>query len=386
MARKRKNGEGTWGKKTVHGIVYRFYRDADGKYFYGKTEKEVKEKIKNAPKDKKLKNGNKGQLFGDYILIWMESKKNTIERTTYDSYLDAINTRLINFSEYDLANVEMSALNDEMIQAYLDTLATRYSLNSIKKTYGLIKQCLYYAEAKKDIEPLYLNVTVKMPSEANVAVKKKEICVPTVEEMNMICKEARSCWKNGARRYGNASWIVVFIAYTGLRVSEAIGLQWKNVNMDKKKITVNQSLALVREENEEHGKKRSHIKKRTKTKDSKRVVPLPDQAVGVLQYFEKYRKTDDDFVFVNGKNGNHYTRRLVEGTLERIIKNSECKDKNFTPHSFRHGYGSILLSKGAKINEVSELLGHSDVAFTYNVYIRVYDEDKRAAVDILNHI
>ena len=344
MARKRKNGEGTWGEKTVNGNAYRFYRDADGKYFYGKTDKEIKEKIKNAPKGKNLKNGKKGKLFGDYILTWLEGIKSGIELTTYNSYLDAINTRLINFTEYDLANVEMSALSDAMIQSYLNVLATKYSLNSIKKTYGLIKKCLRYAEVKKEIEPLNLDITVKMPSEANVAVKKKEINVPTVEEVNMICKEAYSCCKNGARKYGNASQVVVFIAYTGLRVSEAIGLQWKNVSMDKREIVINQSLALVHEENEEHKKQYFHIKKGVKSADSKRIVPLPDKAIEVLQYFEKYRKQDDDFVFVNGKNGNHYTRRLVERTLERIVNNSECKDKEFTPHSLRHGYGSILLS------------------------------------------
>ena len=188
MARKRKNGEGSWGKKTIKGKVYRYYRDVDGKYIYGTTEKEIREKIKNASKDKNLKNGRKGNLFGDYILTWLESIKAGVELTTYNSYVDAINTRLINFPEYDLANVEMGTLTDAMIQSYLNALAAKYSLNSIKKTYGLIKKCLRYAEVKKE------------------------------------------------------------------------------------------------------------IKKGAKTTDSKRVVPLPDKAVEILQYFEKYRKSDDGFV------------------------------------------------------------------------------------------
>lgn len=386
MARKRKNGEGSWGKKTIKGKVYRYYRDVDGKYIYGTTEKEIKEKIKNASKNKDARNGKQDNLFGNYILRWLEGIKSSIELTTYNSYLDSINTRLINFTEYDLANVEMSALTDAMVQSYLNALAAKYSLNSIKKIYGLIKKCIRYAEVKKDIEPLNLDVTVKMPSEANVAVKKKEINVPTVEEMNMIYREANSLCKNGARKYGNASLVVVFIAYTGLRVSEAIGLQWKNVDMDKREIVINQSLALVHEENEEHERQYFHIKKGVKTTDSKRIVPLPDKAIEVLKFFEKYRKVDDDFVFVNGKNGKHYTRRLVERTLERIVNNSECKEKGFTPHSLRHGYGSILLSEGVDIKLVSDLLGHSDVAFTYNVYINIFDKDKKAAVEKLNHI
>lgn len=41
---KRKNGEGSYGTKKIKGIVYQYYRDSNGKYFYGKTMKELREK------------------------------------------------------------------------------------------------------------------------------------------------------------------------------------------------------------------------------------------------------------------------------------------------------------------------------------------------------
>ena len=59
-------------------------------------------------------------------------------------------------------------------------------------------------------------------------------------------------------------------------------------------------------------------------------------------------------------------------------------EENYTPHSLRHGYGSILLSKGVDIKVVSELLGHKDITTTYNIYIKVYNKDKDKAVDIFN--
>ena len=72
--------------------------------------------------------------------------------------------------------------------------------------------------------------------------------------------------------------------------------------------------------------------------------------------------------------------------MERIVNNSRCQEKNYTPHSLWHGYGSILLSMGTDIKIVSELLGHSDVSFTYNVYIGIFDRDKHDAVMKLNQI
>lgn len=175
MAKKRRNGEGTWGNKTISGIPYVFYRDAEGKYFYGKTEKAVKAKIKQVKSVSKMTvSDKKEQTFGEYMLLWLQSIRTGIEPTTYQSYLDAVNARLINYKAYDLANVRLAELSSKMLQDYLNSLAERYSLNSIKKVWGLIKTCIRYAEAKTDIEPMYLQVTVTTPSEANVSVKKKK--------------------------------------------------------------------------------------------------------------------------------------------------------------------------------------------------------------------
>lgn len=386
MAGKRKNGEGSWGKKKIHGDEYFYYRNADGRYFYGKTEKDVRVKIKESKTGKQPEKKNAREMtFGEYVLAWLESIRTGIEATTYQSYLDAVNARLINYKAYDLANVKLSELSDKMFQDYLNSLAEKYSLNSIKKVWGLIKTCVQYAEAKKDIKPLYLKVTVTTPSEANVSVKKKDISIPSAEEVQMIYEEAMSSCSNGAKKYGNAAYVIILIMYTGMRVSEAIGLQWKDVDIERREIAVNQSLAMIRED--KAGKSSYSYKvKAAKTKDSRRKIVLPDKAVEALKYFRQYYTDDNDFVCVNAKNQNHYTRRQIERSMERIVENSRCQTKNYTPHSLRHGYGSILLSMGTDIKIVSELLGHSDVSFTYNVYIGIFDRDKHDAVMKLNQI
>ncbi|MGN0376076.1 MAG: hypothetical protein ACI4ED_00415, partial [Suilimivivens sp.] len=83
MSGKRKNGEGTWGKKTIKGFVYTFYRDSDGRYYYGKTEKEVREKIKKESVNKTVKKGTAVQTLGEYMSDWLESQRNSVEATTY---------------------------------------------------------------------------------------------------------------------------------------------------------------------------------------------------------------------------------------------------------------------------------------------------------------
>ena len=382
MARKRKNGEGTWGEKKINGTVYKFYRDKDLKYTYGKTVSEIKKKLEN--KSLPVTTNDSHITFGEYIIEWLNINKTSIEDTTLNAYEDAITTRLINYKKYDLANVEMSSLNSKMFQDYLNSLAENYSLNSIKKTWGLIKSCITYAEIKKDIEPLHLKELIRTPSEAKVANKKREIIAPTIEEINLINTELMRKYSNGKNVYGNAAYVIVLIMYTGLRVSEAIGLKWENVDLNKNEIIIDQSLANVRKVDNDGNTFYQYRSKTVKTKQSKRTIPLPEKARAAILFFEKYKDNKDGFVCVNDKNFNHYTRRQIERTLKRVVDNSKCIVKSYTPHILRHGYGSILLSKGVDIKIVSELLGHEDVSFTYNVYIDIFKNDKQEAVKVLN--
>ena len=383
MAKKRKNGEGTWGTKIIKGETFKFYRDVNGKYTYGKTDVAIKKKLSEKSQVQEI---TKQEItFGEYVLEWLKRLKTSVEQTTYNSYEDAITTRLINYKKYDLSNVLLCELTDTMFQNYLDTLAQDYSLNSIKKTWSLIKKCVSYGEIRKDIPILHLKELIKVPSEANVAHKRKEISVPTVEEVEFIYKECKRLDSNKNMWYGNAAYVIILIMYTGMRISEALALKWSNINKENDGyiINIDSALAKIRSIDDNGNLIYTHSIKSTKSSKSKRSIPLPDRAVESIHFFEQFKENDNDFVCVTN-NHTHYQRRNVEKTLSRIIKNSDCQDKNYTLHSLRHGYGSILLSKGVDIKIVSELLGHEDISFTYNVYIKAFEQDKNEAVMKLN--
>ena len=102
----------------------------------------------------------------------------------------------------------------------------------------------------------------------------------------------------------------------------------------------------------------------------------------MLKYFElkNTNHKPDDYVCIT-KNKTQMERRNVNKTLKRMIKDSECSVKDFSAHTLRHTYGSILLSEGVEIKKVSELLGHSDISTTYNIYIGILEEDKQSEVE-----
>lgn len=400
MAGRRKNGEGTWGKKKIKGIEYEYYRDVTGDYTYGKTVKEVKEKIKVKNEKKKSTiqiNENNLYTFGDYATYWVKIKKIEIQDGSFDDYEDIIRVRLVEFKKYDLAGKQLKSLTYDMFQDYINALTTKYALGTIKKTWGIIKQIVKYGEVVGDIEKgtfASINELVKLPTEEKVAVKEKEVQAIIEEDMEILYQESFRKYPNAERKmYGNAAQVLVLIMYSGLRISEACGLRWFNVNMSSKTITITNSIKRIKLrdkdgniiKNEDGTAKYKIIIKKPKTKKGEREIPIPNRGMEMLQYFESLNPehSEEDFVCLNSV-GNHYMPRQVERCLETMLKRANCSTTEYTPHSLRHGYGSVLISKGADIKLVSELLGHKDVTTTYNIYIKIFKKDKTKAVALFD--
>lgn len=385
---KRKNGEGSWGTKTIKGTVYQYYRSQDNKYTYGRTIKEVKEKLKS---NVNKSNASKINTLKGYGMNWLQNVKALeLEARTYDEYENIIEKRIGNHS---IGNRQLQSITSDTWQAFVNELSGKYALGTIKKTWNVIKQIVTYAEAKGDIREGTLKL-VRLPKESNVAVKAKEIPFIDETDMNILYHESfRTIGSHNRYMYGNASKLIVLIMYTGLRVSEACALKWEDVDISNKTLRVQSSLTKIKErsadrqsvKNENGFAKYKIVSKAPKTGNSIRTIPLPQRAVEMLEYLQNlnpdHRPTDYICLTDAGK---PYEKRQVERCLTRMLKNSSCSRKDYTPHSLRHGYGSILISKGADIKLVSELLGHSDVTFTYNVYIGIFQEDKRKAVNLLD--
>ena len=384
---KRKNGEGSWGTKTINGIKYQYFRNAEGKYFYGQTTKELKEKIKNTTAATTIK---KTDTFKMYCLHWLRNVKALeLEARTYDDYESIIECRI---GEHRIGNRQLASFNSDVWQAYINELATKYALGTIKKTWNLIKMIVSYAEVKGDI-PVGTLRLVKLPKEANVAVKAKEVTYSNQSDILVLYDEAfRTIGSNNRYVYGDAARLLALIMYTGLRVSEACALKWQDVDMKDKMLRINTSLSRVKKRNlnkevikNENGTAQyKEITKPPKTANGIREIPLQAKAMFILEYFHAQNPDHkpSDYICLTSKR-KPYQKRNVERCLTSMLKHSNCSRKDYTPHSLRHGYGSILISEGADIKVVSELLGHSDVTFTYNVYIQVFKEDKRKAVELI---
>lgn len=393
--KRRQNGEGSFSKKTVKGHTYYIYRAPNDAWSVtGKTMKEVKAKKEEREKVVQVKTWTTAPMtVSELCESWLKEVHNTVSPNTFDAYEDIVKVRIRQYTAYDIGNKQVLGLTVCILDSYLNSLSAKYSKASIDKTWVVLKQSLLYGQSNGYV-PTSLDLKqVKKPNEHKVAVKKKEVQFATLEDIEILYEEAYRSNDDDVLIYGNGAKVLVFIMYSGVRIGEAIGLTWRYIREDYSEVHIQHSNRRIvkRDENGDPVMEGDHkvyedFQKSTKTESGDRIIPLPERGIEVLRYFDEAfpDHKPDDHVFLT-KNGRLFDRRNLEHLLTRMMNNSECSNKEYTPHSLRHGYGSILLSQGVDIKTVSLLLGHKDISTTYNIYIHVLPEDKKKAVtDVFN--
>ena len=391
MAGKRKNGEGSWSKKTVKGIEYQRYRKLyNGTYkeFYGRTVKEVKEKIQEFESRNMYikKTEVRKQTFGEYLENWFKNVRvYEVESSTYLRNEQTINYHIKDSSLY---NAQMVNVDFELCQSLINKLSEKYSRSTISKVYVILNMCFNHALTKGHIgeNPM---MKVKMPKESSLVTKKKEakwlssndVEKLVIEAERVNTREFRIRGKVGERVYGVNAYYVILIIYTGLRIGELMALTWDDINFKNKTLSVNKSRAKGKVD----GKTVLYIKD-PKSESGTRIIPLSDRAIYALNKIKEYSSefnlnSDSDLIVANTSSESNITR-----TINRMLFRAGCETEKCGLHALRHTFGSLLLEKGVDLKTISYLLGHSDITVTANIYLHITREKAVNSIEVLNKV
>ncbi len=153
-------------------------------------------------------------------------------------------------------------------------------------------------------------------------------------------------------------------AATGLRISEALGLKWSDLDFGSG--VINLSRAVVHQ----------HIGE-TKTEASQKPVPMDGALAAVLQYWsaQTWCRRPEDWVFASPKM--HGKQPYWPETLLRCYVQPAARRAGW--HSFRRTFATLLKSTGEDVKTVQELMRHANSRLTLDVYAQALTPTKRAA-------
>ena len=169
-------------------------------------------------------------------------------------------------------------------------------------------------------------------------------------------------------------WLV---ALTGLRRGEVAALRWTDIDLDAATLTVHEQLVVVDGQD---------LLGPPKSASSRRTIALDKVTVGLLrelwrQHRELLKATGrnrDGYVFVDA-NGRRLRPDYLTRRLAKLI--AECGLPPVRLHDLRHGAASLALAAGVDLKVVQEMLGHSSIITTADIYTSVLSEAAHAAAE-----
>jgi integrase len=289
-------------------------------------------------------------LFGDYFAEWIESYAGRTARgfseTTRPEYRRPIEQHAIpTWKRWKLAEVEAADVRDlfgEMHRAGKSTSA-------IKKLRAALSAMFATAVEDGLIRSNPMS-GVRVPAGASGEPSDEPAKALTRAELSLLLAALPEGWK----------LFFEFLAHTGLRISEAIGLTWAHLDLgERPRVKVREQVY-------------KGNRKRLKSPSGRRDVPLsPGMAERLLNHRARTYKGEDRPVFASRVG----TEVLPQNVRRRVLApaaHSVGLGVGF--HTLRHTCASLLFEAGRNVKQVSEWLGHADAGFTLRTYVHLMDE------------
>ncbi len=174
-----------------------------------------------------------------------------------------------------------------------------------------------------------------------------------------------------------------------MRLGEVLGLKWEDIDFNNRTLSVRRTINRLK--NYDGTTKTKIVIDTPKTKNAIRTIPLSNIALdGLINHkvtqdgekdFASSSYIDDGFIFTN-ELGTPIEPRSYQDTFKLIVDDAGLEDIHF--HLLRHSFASNGITLGISPKIISEILGHSDITTTLNIYSHVVNEVKFDAMELMN--
>ena len=385
--KRRSNGEGTIFKRSDGRWTGQITLDLGNEQYkrktvYGKSQKEVKEKLEQLRME--CRQGRvietSDMPLEEWLHIWITNYKPNLKITTRESYESYIATHI---KGSELGKIPLNKLKTTDLQTFYNAKLNgtyknqkqKLSSTTVRYINIIIKSGLKQAVNNRMINDNVCNAVV-LPKK-----NKIEIIPLTREEVIRFLDVAKE-----DRLYT----LYLLEMMTGLRRGEILGLKWEDIDFEKSKINVVHNLYRINN-TDENATTRYKLELLTpKTERSKRSIPINQFMIEELlkhkekQDMEKSLYAGDyknlGMVF-SRPNGDYISPREFLRQYQKLLSRAGLERKRF--HDLRHTVASLLINANESPKVIQQLLGHSTISTTLDIYAHVMGETMNKSIDTL---
>lgn len=302
--------------------------------------------------------------FKDLSMQWFEIKRKYLKESTEAFYM----FELYNYILPELGDINVEKITEELIQAsvYKWQTANNEHGRMIKKAtisnlIMLIKQIVRYGN-KKGIMPVlefevyYLPETYENKNKTYTREEQDKIEEVILSELSF------------------KSFGILLSLNTGIRIGELCALRWCDIEIERGIMTIHTTLQRVYNQNA--SPKTKVIIGNPKTEKSIRSIPLSPKLQNIIKTLPDINC--EGYILTN--NSSYIEPRTFRRFYKSFLMKHNIKCLNF--HCLRHSFATRLIQNGADYKCVSELLGHTNINTTLNMYVHPDLKQKRSCIEL----
>jgi integrase len=358
---KRGRGEGSiYRRKDGRWTAEISLEGGKSKFLYGKTRREVQEKLKKALYEQQqgmLVTGAQ-QKVGQFLTHWLEDvHKRSIRPRTYERYEEIVRLHLAPGIGYH----QLQKLSAQHLQSfYAKKLEEGLSTTTVISFHNVLHKALETA--------VRWNLIARNPCDLVSPPRRKRF------EIRPLSMQQIQQFLAVARGHRQEALFILALA-TGMRRGELLALKWQDLDLEQGTLQVRRILTRIPSRLPGKGYEEAE----PKTDKGRRSIALPSFAAEALRQ-HRLRQTeaklkagpawqDRDYVFCTSIGTHLNPTRDVLDALKSLLEQAGLPDIRF--HDLRHSSATMLLGMKVHPKIVQELLGHSQIAITLDIYSHV---------------
>lgn len=313
----------------------------------GRTKAQVRDKLREVVED--LEAGvtaAEGYTVADAISDFLDQGMKGKSAETISNYRSLADHHLIPY----LGAAKLKKLTADELDRWMDERAAELSNRTLRLVHQILERAIRHAQARDKVRRNVASL-ILVPEGQEGRPSKAMTLDQAVQVLDQV---------GPGSEHRLAAYVVVSLL-AGVRTEEARALTWAEVDLDEGTVAVYRSV---------------RAKGDTKTRKSRRLLKLPRRAVEALREHRKRQAAerlqagkkwqDQDLVFCR-EDGTPLDRWQVRREFAVITKTAGLGEE-WAPRELRHSFVSILSASGVRIEDISDLVGHSGTSVTETVY------------------